>query len=172
MTSERSRWLAWALLLAWLTWSTALSGALVQSPLVAGWAPDLALAIWISLAGFLSARDLPRLAIVAALARASVSIEAPLALLAGFLALAGLASGTRGFVDLRGPFARAGLTAVAAPALAAWLDVVRAARSGSGLALDGADLARLSLSSALLALVLGGVLARLPGLSPLRRREW
>jgi hypothetical protein len=169
---RRGKILAWGLALAWLTWSTALSGWLGGGGLFAGWAPDLAVALLASLAGFLAARDVPRLVLLAALARASLSMDAPLPLLTGFLAIGALTNLVRHFVDLRGPFARAGLAAVGAPALAAWLALVHAARTGEPLLMDLGDLARLGFSSGLLALVAGDLLARLPGLSPLRRRSW
>ncbi len=163
---------AWILLLVWATWGTAFGGWLAGEGRLARWAPDLSVALFASLAGFLTARDVPRLALVAALARGSLSGEVPLALLAGFLALASAANLVRHFVDLRGPFARAGLAAAAAPALAAWSELVRAARAGDGFGLAGGELAALAFVSALVTLVGGDLLARLPGLSPLRRRPW
>lgn len=172
MRAGGGRPFAWAMALAWLTWGTALSGGLSGAALFAGWSPDLAVALFASLAGFLAARDVPRLALLAALARASLSIEEPLPLLTGFLALGALANLLRHFVDLRGPFARAALAAGGAPALAAWTALAAAARAEQPILLDGADLWRLAFASGLLTLVAGDLLARLPGLSPLRRRPW
>lgn len=172
MRDERGRLIAWALALVWLTWTTALSGWLSGGELFASWSPDLGVALLASLAGFLVARDVPRLALLAALARASLSVDAPVVLLAGFLAIGALANSVRHFVDLRGPFARAGLAAVAAPALAAWLGCARAVRAGEPYLVDGHDLARLAFTSGIFALIAGDLLARLPGLSPLRRRAW
>lgn len=172
MRRGEGRTFAWVLLLIWLTWSTACSGWLAGPAQLARWAPDVSIALFASVAGYLVARDVPRAALLAALARAALSAEAPLALLTGFLALAALANLVRHFVDLRDPFARAGFAALAAPGSAAWLEAVRAARAGDEFGLDGAELGALAFASALLTLVAGDLLARLPGLSPLRRRPW
>jgi hypothetical protein len=169
---SRRKGLAWLLALVWFVWLAALQQGMAQSARFGAATPDLVMVLLASLAGAVRRKDLMLLAVVAALARKSFSLEPAPAILFGTLAICAFAWALRAFVDLRSPLWRAGLAALGAGGLVAWFQLVRAARERSG---DlGAGLESLwpaVWSSALAALALGGLLAYLPGLSPLKARR-
>lgn len=156
--------LAFLFALVWLALADALSGALASSGVLGPAAPDLGIVLFIALCAAAPGRRALPLAVVAAAARAGLSIEPRMALLTALVASALAVDLLRGFVDPRGPFARAALSAGSATGLALWT----ALAAGDAIAMPGpAALSFLALATALAALAGGGVLARLPGLAPL-----
>jgi len=171
--SSRSRALAWLLVLVWFVWILAFQGWLARGAGFGRLTPDLGSVFLVSLAGTLARRDVLLAALVAALARKSLSIDPAAAILFGMLALGGVAHALRSVVEIGGPFWRTLLSCAGAVGFSLWLQLVRAARHGStGLELEPGALAWSAVASALVALALGGFLVRLPGLSPLRRTAW
>jgi hypothetical protein len=130
--------------------------------------PDLSLVLFVGLLGVVRKSDIFLLALVAALARKSFSVDPGVAILSGLLALAWLTLLLRNWIEVFNPYWRAFLAAAGAMGLAAWLALVHLAREGGALPqLDA--LLLLAFSSGLCALALGGWAIRLPGLTPLRR---
>ncbi len=168
------RLLAWGLFVAWLVWLSAAQAWLAQSGANA-WVPDVALVLAVLVLARCDAEDLVPLAFLTALARAATSGEPPVVLLAGVTGVLLLALSVRGTFELSGPLGRTLAVAAAAAAFHAWLAVAHAARTPHGAiepaAVLGAALP-VALSSAVLALFAGPLLARLPGLTPLRSRTW
>jgi hypothetical protein len=182
----RSPLLAWLFLALWAAWASALQGLAAGPEGLGRWVPDLALVLALSLAARLPGEDMVKVALAVALGRIAVSIQPPVALLAGFLGILLLARGLRSVLELGGPLQRTLLGALAALLLAGWLGLVHAerARDLAGQAVvPGAAAGSLrplaaalgawpaALSTGLCALLLGPALARLPGLTPLRRRR-
>ena len=167
-----SRGLAWLLFLAWVTWGFALQGWLGGG---SRWMPDLGLVLALSLLARLDARGAPLLALCVALARASLSSEPAVALLAGASGVVLLALAARSVVELTGPLWRAAVAGALVFVFDAWLMAVHHVRArdlAGGLPFDPIAILPAALTSALLALVLGPALVHLPGLSPLRSRRW
>ena len=168
----RPRSLAWILALVWFVWLAGLQQGLAESERFARATPDLVTVLFVSLAGAVRRSDLALLALFAALARKTFSLDPPSAILAGSFALAALAWTLRAFVDIRSPLWRAALAAFGAAGIALWLEVVRAARERAvDVAPDLGLAGHAAWTSALAALALGGLLAFLPGLSPLRSKR-
>jgi hypothetical protein len=168
-----ARALGWALFALWATWCCALQGALGHG---AAWMPDLGLVFALSLLAHLEAADAPVAALLATLARASVGVEPPVPVLAGFLLVFALALAVRSVVELSNPVWRAANAAGLVLAFQGWLALVHEVRLRAD-GVDGAGFDPLAplpaaLTSGLLALAAGPLLARLPGLTPLRRRRW
>ncbi len=168
--TARNRLLAWGLLIVWFAWIHVLEERLLQSETLALATPDLAMVLFVGLLGAVDKRDVFPLAILAALARKSFSVDPGIAILSGFLALAWLAVLLRSMVELKSPLWRAALAAVGAMGLAFWLELVRFARTG-GAPPQLEPLLPLAFTSCLAALALGSFAIRLPGLTPLRGRE-
>lgn len=167
-----SRALAWLLVATWFALFCALQAAMAASPRFGLATPDLCVVLLVSLAGAVRRADLAWLALVAALARKSFSLDPPSAILALTLAIAGLAWLLRALFDLRNPLWRSGLAALCASGACVWLELVRSARDRAPAA--SAELAGLwppAWTSALAALACGGLLAHLPGLAPLRSKR-
>jgi len=168
-----ARMLAWALLAVWLTWLFAIQARLGAGSAAAAWVPELGLVLAISVLAHLEEREGPILAIVLALSRSAFSSEPPVALLAGSFGLVLLGFGLRSVVELTGPLWRAVIAGGLVLVFDLWLALVHAARSlGAGPQVDVRPLLAAAATSALLALFASPVLARLPGLTPLRSRQW
>ena len=168
-----ARALGWTLFAIWATWCFALQGSLGRG---GAWMPDLGLVLALSLLAHLEADDVPLAAVLAALARASVGVEPPVPLLAGFLLVFALALALRSVVELSNPLWRAFCAGALVFAFQAWLALVHEVRLGAA-GIDGAGFAPFAplpaaATSAALALLAGPLLAHLPGLTPLRRRRW
>jgi hypothetical protein len=163
---------AWCFFAVWAVWLFALQAWLGREASAARWLPDLGLVLALSLLARAEVTDAPILAFVAALARSAFSAEPPLVLLTGFLLLVFLALAARTTIELSGPAWRAFTAFVLVLVFDAWLGFAHAMRapSGAGVALVVAWPA--ALSSAACALLLGPALAHLPGLTPIRRRQW
>lgn len=169
------RWIAWALFCVWAVWLFALSGWLGADSGWARWMPDLGLVLVLSLLAQLETRDAPLLALCAALARASVSAEPHVALLAGFFGIVALALAARSVVELTGPLSRALVCGALVVVFDGWLVLVHRVRVhevAGVLPLSVFIAWPAGITSALLALVAGPLFAHLPGLTPLRRRRW
>ncbi|MCC7012580.1 MAG: hypothetical protein IT454_08470 [Planctomycetes bacterium] len=182
----RVAWYVWVFVAVWLAWLHALQGALVERLALSSWVPDLALVLLLALAAKVERAHLAYLAAAYAAARCATSIDAPVAIVAAALALTTLARIWRGVVELGNPIPRALLAASCACALHVWFALVHHVRfvaaataqaetAGRGFDPLGelAHAAPGAAASALVALVLGPWLARLPGLGALgRRRPW
>lgn len=166
-----SRFIAWLLVVLWFAWVHALQERMSVSELLGVVTPDLGMVLFVGLLAAVKKEDIFLLAVLAAIGRKSFSIDSSLAILCGFLALAWIASLLRHMVELSSPLWRAVITGVGALGLALWLDLVRFVRVGST-GPDVGTLVPLAVSSAMVALAIGGLAIYLPGLSPLRRRAW
>jgi hypothetical protein len=169
--------LPWILLAVWSAWLHAVQGIWgASSP----FAPDLGVVLLIALAARVQTHDLPLIGLSLAVGRLAVSVDPPAAVLAGTLGLTALVRGLRAGVEVGGPLPRTLLAAVSTVLLAAWLGFVHdfhAAREAAVVApgLEGlSNVAvhwRAATTSAGVSLLFGPALARLPGLSPLRKRR-
>ncbi len=168
------RVVGWLLFLTWAVWLAALQG--LWSRHSAGtWVPDAALVLAIVVLARCEMADLVPLAVLTALAHAATGGEAPLVLLAGAFGALFLALSLRDALELSGPLGRTAAAALAAGAFQAWLSLahdVRAERGDVDVLGAASAALQVAIASALLALVVGPVLARLPGLTPLRSRSW
>ena len=164
------RLFGWLFLTVWLTWLFALQARLGAAP----WMPDLGLVLAIAVLAHLEEREGAVLALVLALSRSALSPEPAVALLAGSVGFVLLGFGLRSVVELTGPLWRATIAGGLVLAFDLWLAVVQSSRGGIGPALpvDAGSLLGVAFTSALLALFAGPLLARLPGLTPLRSRRW
>lgn len=176
---NRATWLAWAMLGVWASALLGLQGTLARGSLGA-WTPDLALAVLVALAARIPVHELPKLGLAMAVARAAVSVDAPAAVLASSLAAVAIARGVRSVVEIDSAPLSASLAFALALAQSAWLELVHRVRLGpevqraldsAGESVSSASAWRMALSTAVCVALLGGALARLPGLSPLRKRK-
>jgi hypothetical protein len=179
-----SRALAWFLLCVWAVWLVALQ-SLAASPTGPGrFVPELALVLALSVLSRADARDLPWLVLAVALARGAYAVDPLPAVLVGAAGALMLALAVRSMIETTGIVLRTLIAGACVYVFDLWLIAVhelegtRAAGASLGDAFGDAFGARAldpwpaALASAACALVLGGVLARLPGLTPLRRRPW
>ncbi|MCB9916143.1 MAG: hypothetical protein H6828_13530 [Planctomycetes bacterium] len=166
----RPRNAAWLIAVVWFVWVHAAQELLGRHEVFGLATPDFGMVLFVGLLGAVKKNDVFPLALLAAVSRKGFSVDPGIAILGGFLALAWLAVLLRELVELTNPLWRAVLTAAGAMGLAFWLELVRYARTGGALPhLD--PLLPLAFTSALGALALGGFAIRLPGLTPLRRRQ-
>lgn len=168
--------LAWLLFAVWSVWLLSLQGLVARAG-AGAWTPDLGLILLLSLQARLRPEDLIPAALLAAFARASISIEPPAAICAGTLAAAGLARGTRSVLHVASRLPSALLAGLAALVFTAWLRLVGQVRLGGPEAVDALAIAAAALptacASAAVAWLADPLLAGLPGLTPLRkRRSW
>lgn len=176
----QSRLLGWFFFGVWAVWLFALhawigGGGSPLSETPARWMPDLGLVLALSLLARVEVADAPWIALVAAFTRAAFSAEPPIVLLTGFLGIVLLALVARSAVELTGPLWRALAALVLVFTFDLWLAFAHSMRLPVGsesvpFSMFAAWPA--AISSALLALLLGPSLAHLPGLTPLRRRQW
>lgn len=169
----------WLLLAIWASWLMTLQGRFAglaegvgQTP---AWLPDAGVLLFVSLAPFLQRDDLLPAGLLIGCARVSVSIDPPAAILAAYVAIALAARGIRRLLALDGIVVRATFAGLATLGLGAWLAVSNQARGT--LDVDFAQLSlfewRLAFATAVWAGLCAPLLARLPGLTPLRkRRSW
>lgn len=167
--------LAWFLLAAWAVWLFAAQGRWAAAT-ASAWVPEIGLSLLLGLGPSLRRGDLVAAAFAIAAARIAVSIEPPAAVLAGYLAAGVVAQSVQSVIPLDRPAVRIGLGFALALSLDAWFALVAGARGQGALVLE-ADLVlapwRRALVTALLAGFVGPLFARLPGLTPLRkRRTW
>lgn len=165
-----SRPLGWLLVVVWFAWVSAIQQRLGGGEVFDLAAPDLGMVLFVVLLGIVRREDVFLLGLLAALGRKTFSVDPGVAILCGYLGLAWVASVLRGLVELESPLWRGALAAMGACGLGLWLEVVRFARAGAA-APQLEALLPLAFTSGLAGLALGGLLARLPGLSPLRGEE-
>ena len=168
------RAVGWLLFLVWALVLAGLQGVWTRAG-AAAFVPDAALVLSVIVLSRAEAADLAPLVLLTAFARAATSGEAPIVLATGVLGALLAALGLRGALELSGPVGRTLAALVAALLFHAWIVAARAVRAGGGdadLATALAAATPVALASALAALVLGPLLARLPGLAPLRSRTW
>ena len=164
--------LSWLLFFFWSTWLFAVTGWLASGPLGA-FAPDLGLVLLMSLERKHPGHRAFVAATLVAAARIALSTDAPLAILAGYLGVAGGVGLLRRAVELDRSVSRGILTALLALALSFWW---RSAR-WVVLASDGIELQtpapewRGAVATGLVTLIGARLFLRLPGLSPFARGE-
>jgi len=169
-----ARLVGWLMLAVWAGWIAAAQGLLAAQPVFARLVPDALLCLFLACAARFESADLPKVALLCGMARVAYSIEPPAAILAGFLAAAFGVRAVASVADLDGASVRTVLAGIVGYGLSAWLFVVHEAREGATGELGPELLAQLpgALATAALAFLAGPALARLPGLTPLRRRRW
>lgn len=181
MTARRA--VGWVLLLAYAVWACALDGSLALALRDFGWRPELLVVLLVALSARLPAGDLPALALCCAVARTSVSIDAPVTSFALCLGMVALARVARGIVDVQGAWPSAVLAGACSGLGVLWCALAHDARlaaarsDGFSLPLDWpvvlSEGARRALATSVAALALGAASARLPGLGILwRRTTW
>jgi hypothetical protein len=166
-----ARFLAWILFAAYCAWLFAFEGWIGSSR----WMPDLGLVLVLAVLARAEIADAPFIAFAAALARAAFGPEPPIVLLTGFLVVTFLALAARRTLELSRPLWRMLAALVLVLVFDAWLGLAQGVRSGAHEPLRAAAMLSAwpaAITSALLALLIGPLLARLPGLSPIRRRQW
>lgn len=183
-----TRAVAWFLFCVWAVWLVALQ-SLAAGPTGAGrFAPELSLVLALSVLSYADARDVPWLVLAVALARGAYAIDPLPAVLVGAAGALALALAVRSMIETTGIVLRTLIAFACVFVFDLWLIAVheleglRAAGAASGssfatgfgnaLGARALDPWPAALASAACAFVLGGALARLPGLSPLRRRPW
>lgn len=178
--------LPWLLFGLWTVWLSAGQGLALELQGAAPWVPDLGLVLLVGLGAELDRRDLPTLALVFALARASVSVVTPTAWLAAALGLVLVVRGLRTVIELRDVASRSLLVGAGVLLCERWFALVDARRA---LGAPGANFDALAaawnaqlgawpagaftraLATMAFAFLFGPALLRLPGLTPLRRRS-
>ena len=180
---NRSPVLPWILLVLWAAWAQAAQGFFSAAT---PWAPDLGVVLLLSLAARLPTEHLPKAALAVALGRVVVSVETPTAVFAGLLALTAGARGLRSMLEINGVVARSLIAGLGTWAFAAWLSRVHEMRVLSKASMHTPNFPaawaeqnplaesagwQVPLATAVVALLLGPALARLPGLGPLHRRK-
>lgn len=176
----------WVLVAVWGTWLFAIQGFLAAHTWLDAWTPNLGLVLMLTLLGRVARAELYKVALALFFARAAVSIEPPVAILAVHLFVVALAYSLRGVIEISRPMPRSLLAGVNAFLFAAWFELVHRVRDARDAAAAAVEVARgegliealavgwpCALSTALLALVAGPLFARLPGLTPLwKTRSW
>jgi hypothetical protein len=168
------RTISWVLFVGWCAWLIALQGVLGATPSIGFWAPDLGLLLLFALDGRVSPREARRAAILVALTRIAFSTDPPLAILAGYLGAVWFFGALRRIVEVDRPLPRALFAGIVAPVLAAfWILSRRLALSSEAALFPAAEIFwKGALSTALLALLVLPLLARLPGLPRLWDTPW
>ncbi len=171
----RTRWVSWLMLGVWSSWIIAFQGILVAQTSFSAWLPDAGLVLLIACAGRFQKQDVPRAALLLALARVAYSIEPPVAIFAAFLVTAIFVHAIRSALEVNGAILRTVIGGLAGWLFPAWLLIVQQARDG-GESLELLPrilgLWRMAFSTAVFALAFGPILGHLPGLTPLRTRRW
>jgi hypothetical protein len=167
------RAVAWLLLGAWLVWIQALQA--LWSRHGGLFVPDLGLVLVFSVLARLEAKNAPWIVLVALVARAALAVEPAVALASGFALVVALVLFVRGAFELTMATWRALFCGLAVLVFDGWLVLVQHVRGqaeGASLVLALLALVPVALTSALVSLAFGSVLAHLPGLTPLRGRRW
>ena len=170
---NRSAYFAWLFLTVWAAWLCALSGYLTQFGWMGRWAPDLGTALFVALAGRAQVSDIAKFAVCLGIARASVSIDTPAAVLAAALGTGALLRIVRSGFQIDNPVLGAGLAFLIAALQAGWLELVHL-RTHAVLAADWSDVHvawRAGISTAIATALFSRVLINLPGLGNLMRRK-
>ena len=169
--------LAFGLFFLYALWAAALQGALAGPAYLGAWVPDCGLVLLFPWASRLRGARGPLAAVCVGLARASFSVEPPVALLANALGAVGLFAGLRGAFEVDRALPRAFLAGLCA-FLSAWLlvaartlSISKGTVSGGIVEVVPAHLWPGALVTALVCLVGAPFVVRLPGLAPLARRR-
>lgn len=174
---RRERALAWCAFGVWLTACFALQGFFARGA-ASLWFPELGLVFLLAVLARMEERDAWSAGALAALVRAAFASEPPLVQLAALVGVALAVMSLRSSLEIGAPLLRALVAIACVFACDLWLVLASAARawwsrgSFEGLVPPLPALALVALSSGLLALAAGPLLAHLPGLSPLRSRRW
>lgn len=158
------------MLLVWAAWLSGFQAVLVTS--YGSWVPDVSLILLLALCAELDSRDVPFLCGVLAFARLTFTVEPVEATVCGLFVVGAAALGVRSVAEAGGPLVRTLWGGLAVLGYSSWLLFVHETRMGASLGLDWRIAVPTAVSSALLALLLGPLLSRLPGLTPLRRVRW
>ena len=172
-----------ALFVVWAVWLVALQALAVSVDGLGPYVPDLGLVLALALVARGHARDVPPLAILWAFARVTFAVDPPCAVFAGAAGVLVLARAMRSVVETHGPLPRTLVAGLCALVFDAWLIGVHHVRhetlwaAGDGVAASVAEPTLFTAwpaaaSTALAALAFGPTLARLPGLTPIRRGRW
>lgn len=167
-----SRMVVWLMALVWFAWAAAIDTHLHGGGDASAWLPDLGIALFVAWAVRVEVRHLWTLACLAVLARASFSVEPPVALFAAHLAVVMVVRLGRKSFDLARPLGRALLAGVVASAWILWTWLVLVARHGEGTAPSWEVLVAAAMGTGALTFFLGGLLGRLPGTRPLLERRF
>jgi len=190
-----ARGIGLTLFAVWVVWLVAAQSLAVSAlsavPLVSvgggmgigAWVPDLGLVLAVALVARGHPRDVPALAMLWGFARAAFAIDPPFAIFAGAAGVLVLARAMRSVVETHGALPRAFIAGACVLVFDAWLIAVHHVRHESlWVSVGSSPLTGLvetllaawpaAASTALCALVVGPMLARLPGLTPLRRGRW
>jgi len=169
--------LPWILLTLWAVWIYAFQAYFAAASWSA-WVPDVGLVLMLSLAARLPSTDVPLVGVCIGVAGAAVSIDPSAGVLAAALGAVAIARGVRSVIEIKSPPVAGLLAFVVSLCVQFWLAWVHTTRialelGASAPASDGlwAQAWPSALTTALVAMSCGGVLAHLPGLTPLRRRR-
>jgi len=169
--------LPWILLTLWAVWLYGFQ-AFFAAASWSAWVPDVGLVLMLSLAARLPNAEVPRVGVCVGLAGAAVSVDPAAAVLAAALGAVAIARGVRSVIEIKSPPVAGLLAFTASLGVQFWLARVHGARIalelGAAAPASGEFWTQAwprALTTALVATFLGGVLAHLPGLTPLRRRR-
>ncbi|MCH2104834.1 MAG: hypothetical protein MK297_12605 [Planctomycetes bacterium] len=162
---------AWLVALVWFAWASAIDTQLTLGGETSYWVPSLGIALLVAWAVRMEVGTLWALACLAALAKVSFSVEPPVAILAGNLAVVMLVRFGRRSFDLSRPLARSLVAGMVAGGWLFWTWLVLNARHGEGVHPSWEVLMQAATSTGLLTLFLGGVFAKLPGARVLLARR-
>ena len=167
-----SRLGAWLIALVWFAWAAAIDTQLCAGGDASTWIPNIGVALFVAWSVRMEVRALWVLACLAAIARASFSVEPPVAILAGHLAVVmAVRFGRRSF-DLARPLGRSLVAGVVASGWILWTWLVLVSRHGEGVSPSWGVLASAATSTAALTLIMGGYLAKLPGAGALLEKRF
>jgi len=164
--------LAWPLFFLYALWAAALQAWLAAPGRLSEWTPDLGLALLFAWAARLRGGRGIAAALLVALGRAASSAEPPALLAANALGALGFFTGLARALAIERPLPRALLCGTCALGTALVLVAARTrvlAADGPSVGVEGVPLWPGALASAAACLVLGPLLARLPGTAPLAR---
>lgn len=155
---------AWLWTALWATWILALQGAWAAGSARAAWTPNLGVILLVAVAPRVGRGTLRGVVFVLWAAHSALSLDPPIAVLAGYLGVAAIYGGTASTFQLEGLAARAVAAGAISFLLSWWLFAVHVARlapsAGIGLEFDGWKGAAATVVSAA---VLAPLFARLPG---------
>ncbi len=165
--------LGWLILAIYSAWIVALQGGFASSSALGAWTPELGIAWFLAIDARARREDAWLAALLIGCARAAFTSDPMLAVCVGYGALAFLTSWLRRFFEVDGPIARALIGFVGALAISAHWTLARSLALANEDGVGGAAFVAwpFACSSALAALALTPLLARLPGLSALWKRR-
>lgn len=163
---------AWLWTLLWSTWILAVQGAWAAGSARAAWTPNLGVILIVAVAPKLSPGTMRGLVLVLCAAHASLSLDPPVAVAAGYLGMASVYRGVASTFQLEGLAARAFAAGLISFLLAWWLHLVQVARLGSvGEEVLGFAGWKVAVATAIASTALAPIFARLPGIRRLGGRR-